>query len=474
MNHTWEFSALGLALALRQKKITPREMMMETRDRIRARNPAINGLVWQQDDGVLERELLRIERALRQPERAPPFCGVPLPIKDLADVAGWPGTMGSRACRHRIASVDNQVISRFKDAGFWLWGRSNSAEFGTLPVTENLAYGATRNPWQLDHTAGGSSGGAAALVAAGIFPLAHGSDGGGSIRIPAACCHLVGLKPSRGRVPKGPLISDVLHGFATDGVLTRTVTDTAALLDVMAWADPAAWYAAPPPATSYLQSCRTKPPRLRIGYTIAGPLSVPCAPVHEEAVAATAKTLASLGHDVREVSLPWPMRDTLGHDFIRIWRTGTAYTPPIDWSEAEPLNQKLRDQAQRQSSLEYMESVIRLQVFSRQVVAWWGKEFDLLLLPVIAIETPKIGWMFETGLTEADDLLWRASEMAPFTGWVNVTGQPAISLPTHWHHGMPVGTQLVAPPFREDLLLAVSQELQDVYQWHKTPVPEIL
>ncbi|MEN9835004.1 MAG: 6-aminohexanoate-cyclic-dimer hydrolase [Pseudomonadota bacterium] len=460
-------SALGIAAAIKARKISPVEVARHFLEEVDRLNPDINAFVWRRDADLLE-EAKAAEDAVMRGDDLAPFHGVPIPLKDLAEAVGHTVTHGSRAARSKVGRMDTAAVGLLRKAGFLFMGRTNSPEFGTLPVTENVLHGATRNPYDLTRTPGGSSGGAAAAVAAGMAPIAHASDGGGSIRIPASCCGLVGLKPSRGRIAKGPLVSEVMHGFTTDGCVSRGVADTAAVLDALSTFDPATWMTLPTPSTSYLSLLSQKAPRLRIGFTIHGPYSgVSVDQSSIDAVTRTATILSELGHDVRPVQIDWPHVDKpLARDFIAVWCTGSAYQQVQDWSEVEPLNQALKEMCQRQSSFDYTQAVLRLQIFARKILASWGENFDLLLSPTLAIEPPPIGWLYASGLKDAEDLLWRCTEMVPFTGWCNVTGQPAISLPTYTApSGLPVGVQIVAPPAREDLLLMIGAELEEVCGW---------
>lgn len=468
-------SALSLAEAIRKKTLSPTEAMNHYLERIDELNPKLNAFTWVRNRDELAIEAKAAEKTVMRGGELPPFFGVPLPIKDLTEVAAWPYTLGSKGARNKTGQVDATVVQKLRAAGFILMGRTNSPEFGTLPVTENELYGATRNPWDLTRTPGGSSGGAAAAVASGMAPAAHASDGGGSIRIPASCTGLVGLKASRGRIPKGPLIGNPMLGFPTDGSLTRTVADTATMLDAMAGFDPNSWYGAPPHPRSYLEEACTKPPRLKIAFTTKGPVDVPVAASAVVALDRTVKMLEDMGHHVFEAPPIWPQTGhNLGEDFLAVWCTGAAYVDVPCWEDVEPINKGLRECALAQSSFEYERTVIRLQAFSRAVVRQWGQSFDLLLTPSIAMEPPPIGWLYETGVTDVKALLWRCTEMVPYSGWCNVTGQPAISLPVHMSEaGLPVGVQLVGPPFGEHVLLQVASELESACGWHKRSPPGI-
>lgn len=460
-------SALELAAAIKKKDLSPVEVVDAYLNQIQSLNPDLNALIWLRND-KLRQEAKVAEAAIMQGRELPAFHGVPIPIKDLTEVKGEPHTLGSKAALDKVGKIDSATVTKIRNAGFLFMGRTNSPELGTLPVTENKAYGASKNPWDLSLTPGGSSGGAAAAVASGMAPIAHASDGGGSIRIPAACCGLVGLKASRGRVAKGPVVSDILHGFSTDGCVSRTVADTAAFLDVLAKYDPHAWYNAPKFEGSYLAQVDKKPKPLRIAFSTSGPIKAQAQKICLEAVEKTAKLLAEMGHEVFEQTPHWNDADgeQLAKDFFSIWYTGTAYADISDWSKLEPHNAGLREKGFAQNSIEYIQALIRLQVFSRKTVVSWGRDFDILISPTLAMEPPKIGWVFATNETEPTKLLWRCTEMVPFTGWVNVTGQPAISLPMHTTEtGLPIGVQLVGSPFREDELIQVAKQLEDAVAW---------
>jgi len=459
-------SALDLANAIKRKDLSPVEAVQACLAVVDRKNPTLNAIIWRRDEELL-REARAAEAALMRGEATGAFFGVPLPIKDLTEVRGERVTHGSRITRDKIGRYDATVIQLLRQAGFLFMGRTNAPEFGTMPVTENELYGATRNPWNPAHTPGGSSGGAAAAVASGMAWIAHASDGGGSIRIPAACTGLVGLKPSRGRVPKGPFLSEVLHGFTTDGCVSTTIADTAAFLDAISDCDPNAWYGVPKPATSFLAASARQPRRLKIGFTTQGPLTTTPSASVVDAVTKTATLLATLGHEVYEATVDWSLEsEQLARDFLAVWCTSTAYYNFSDWSELEPLNQSLREMAARQSSAAYTQAVVRLQMFSRRVVNHWGRDFDLLLTPTIACEPPPIGWLMADAPGDVEHFSRQCQSFVPYLGWCNITGQPAISLPTAVAaSGLPVGAQLVGPPYGEDLLLMVGRELEEALDW---------
>jgi len=458
-------SGLEIAAAIRCGELDPVEAIDSCLSRIDALNPQLNAVVWRCDEQARS-AAAKAREAVSRKEPLGPLHGVPIPIKDLTDVEGWDTTFGSRGAIGRVAEVTSHVAQALRDAGAILLCRTNTPEFGTVCVTENEVYGATRNPWNTEHSPGGSSGGAAAAVASGMVPIAHANDGGGSIRIPASCCGLVGLKPSRGRVPMGPLVSDVMHGGCVEGTVTRTVADTAAALDAIARFDPGAWYNAPAPQRPFLQEVGAAVGRLRIAFTCTAPTGVPVSAECVAAVDKTAKLLSGLGHEVFERAPQWPEPSDLIPSFMVVWNTGSAYWDIRDWSKIEPLNAELRNQARAMDSLSYVQGLLHLQILSRRLVASWGRDFDMLLTPTMATEPPKVGELWEGMEADPGLPLHRASLMCPFTPLFNVSGQPAISLPMHWTPaGLPIGVQLVGKPWGEAQLLRVAAQLEQAAPW---------
>lgn len=459
-------SAVSLAKAIRDKQVSPLEAVDAYLARIDALNPKLNAVIWRRDE-ELRREAAAVGEAIAAGEAVGPLAGVPIPIKDLNDVEGWPTTYGSRAAEGRVATVTSHVAQALRDAGALLMCRTNTPEFGSVAVTENLLYGATRNPYDLNRTPGGSSGGAAACVAAGLAPVAHANDGGGSIRIPASCCNLVGLKPSRGRVPSGPLVCDVMHGGAVEGAVTRTVADTALILDAISGFDPGAWYNAPRPERPYMDEIGRPPGRLRIGFTTVAPTGVETSPDCIDAVHAAAKVLEGLGHEVFEAAPDFPTPEEVLPSFLVVWNTGSQYWDVADYTKVEPVNAMLRGEAAKMNSLEYVEGVLNLQMITRRIVASWGRDFDLLLTPTLATLPPEIGYLWEGEAAENPGLsMMRAAESAAYTALFNVTGQPAISLPMHaGASGLPVGVQLVGGPWDEAGLLRIGAQLEEAAPW---------
>jgi amidase len=392
-----------------------------------------------------------------------PFYGVPIAIKDLTDVAGLPTTYSCRAYAQNVATVDAAVARNIKDAGFVVLGKTNTPEFGTIAQTESELNGACLNPWDVTRTPGGSSGGAAAAVASGMLPVAHGSDGGGSIRIPASCCGLVGIKPSRGRVSPAPYVSGSL-GLGTSGPLARTVRDAAALLDVMRGYEPGDFYVAPVPPRPYLDECDEPAGELRIAVATTPPVDVPVDAECIAAVRAAAELLTGLGHDVVEATPPWEIPEMI-LSFIRVWQVGPATAGVDDLSLLEPINRALAEQARATPSPDYGAAIMQLQAITRRVVAFWD-EFDVVITPTLAMQPVPIGWTWEDTDGDALQAFARQTLFTPYTALVNVTGQPATSLPLHVAPGgLPVGVQFIGRPFDEATLIRLAAQIEEAAPW---------
>jgi amidase len=358
-----------------------------------------------------------------------------------------------------VPNFDLAVVRRLKEAGFVVVGKTNTPEFGTVAFTESELNGATRNPWNTELTPGGSSGGAAAALAAGLVPAAHATDGGGSIRIPASCCGLFGLKPSRGRVSGAPFGS--LEGLSTAGPLTRTVEDAAHLLDVIAGYEPGDPWWAPPPERPFAETTPEPPPRLRVAVTSAPPIDVPIAPECIRALAEAATLLADLGHDVRDGCPAWHEPD-LFLTFIEVWQVGPTLHP-VDESLMTPLNRGLAESARASSAADYARAVARLQMLARRIVAFWS-DVDVVLTPTLALTPVPIGW--QDAVTGAIEQLLRNTEFTPFTAVANLTGLPAMSLPLHWSEsGLPIGVHAIGPPAGDALLLRLAAEVEAAHPW---------
>ena len=423
--------------------------------RIAQLDPQLNSFVT-----VRSEEAIADARAADAASSKAPFHGVPIAIKDLTATAGIRTTYSSRAYADYVPDFDTAVVRRLREAGFVILGKTNTPEFGTTAFTESELNGVTRNPWNPERTPGGSSGGAAAALAAGLLPVAHGTDGGGSIRIPASCCGVFGLKPSRGRISPAPFTS--LEGLSTSGPLSRTVEDAAALLDVLAGYEPGDPSWAPPPERPFADEVGEPPGLLRIAVTSAPPVETPVDPECVTALTSAAELLAELGHEVVEATPPWTEPD-LALTFIAVWQVGPALHPVDDLSQMTPLNRGLVEFARVSSAADYARAVVRLQAIARRTVAFWSG-FDVVLTPTLALPPVPIGW--QGAVDGAIEQLLRNTVFTPFTAIANLTGLPAVSLPLHWSaEGLPIGVQAIGPPAGDALLLRLAAQVEEAQPW---------
>jgi amidase len=382
-------------------------------------------------------------------------------VKDLTDTAGVRTTYSSRAYADYVPSADAAVVRRMREAGFVVLGKSNTPEFGSTAVTESLLNGACRNPWDPSRTPGGSSGGAAAAVAAGVLPLAHGSDGGGSIRIPASCCGVFGIKPSRGRVSPAPFTSGSLE-LSQSGPLSVSVRDAAAFLDVLAGYEPGDAQWAAPPERPFREEVGEWPGALRIAFTTTPPIDYPVDTRVAAVAHRAADALATLGHEVVEATPPWTGQPVLAL-FERLWAVGPALYPG-DPSQFEPLNRWLAERAHAQTSVEYSQAVLALQRLARAVVGFFYEHaFDAVLTPGLALLPVPVGWVFEP--EDPAEQFERGGELTPFTPIVNVTGQPAMTVPFGVVDGLPVGVQVIGRPADEATLFRLAAQLEGAHPW---------
>ncbi|MHB8340206.1 MAG: amidase, partial [Mycobacteriales bacterium] len=361
------------------------------------------------------------------------------------------------------------VVAALRRAGFVLAGRTNTPEFGPLPVTENLRYGVTRNPWDPDRTPGGSSGGAAAAVAAGMFPIAHGSDGGGSLRIPASCTGLVGLKASRGRVPSR---FNQWEGALVEGALTRDVRDAAALLDAVCGPDPGSWYNAPAPQRPFAAEVGQDPGRLRIALQTEAPFGLSVHPFCVVAAERAADMLAGAGHVVTHARLDLLTQAALV-GFVHLIDAGLAAYPGVDWSKAEPHIQAAHRRGLAVDSIRYAAAVQELESFSRELTNAWGRDFDVLLTPTMTIPPPRAGRVLQMAHADPDGAPPPVLAMTAFTMPASLAGLPAISLPTYVAPGgLPIGIMLVAGPWQEALLLRLAGQVEQLLPWGDRRPPQ--
>jgi amidase len=449
------------ARSIRSGDLSSVELVQLYLDRIERLDPSLNAFVT-----VRGEEALADARASDDGGGDAPFRGVPIAIKDLTATAGIRTTYSCRAFVGYVPDFDTAVVRRILDAGFVILGKTNTPEFGTVAFTESELNGDTRNPWDSALTPGGSSGGAAAALASGLVPVAHGTDGGGSIRIPASCCGVFGLKPSRGRVSAAPFTS--LEGLSTAGPLSRSVEDAAALLDVLAGPEPGDpwWLPLPPRPFASLLAEESRP--LRVAVTTSPPLSATVEPDCVAAVRSAAALLEDLGHSVTDAAPPWG-EDELFDDFITVWQVGPTLYPAAD-DLLTPLNRELAARARATSAADYAAAVVRLQASARRIVSFWDGA-DVVLTPTLALPPVPIGWQHEDADGALEELR-RNTVFTPFTAVANLTGLPAMSLPLHGTGtGLPVGVQAIGPPAGDALLLRLAAQLERARPWHENRPP---
>jgi amidase len=453
-------SALQLAKALRAREISAVELLDACLAAVDARNPELNAVTWRNDEQARD-DAAQADRRIADGDAAA-FLGVPLPIKDLTPVAGWPVTYGSNGAPEGPSQDSELVVDALAAAGFVLCARTNTPEFGVITAAENSRHGISRNPWDTNRSPGGSSGGAAAAVAAEMFPIAHANDGGGSIRIPASYCGLVGLKPSRGRVPR---LAQSWLGAVVEGVVARTVADSAAVLDAIAYPDRLSWYNAPPPRRPFTEEVREAPGQLRIGLMAQAPLGIPTDDACVAGARATAAKLEGLGHLIEEVEVP-TISEAMIPSFIALTQAGLADYDGVDWSKVEPHIAHQRQLASETGAYDYVLAARTLELLSRQEVARWGRDFDVLLTPTSAILPPVAGATMQAQHATPEAPVLDVVASVSFTAFGNVTGLPAVSLPLHWtDEDVPVGVQLTAGPWEEASLIRLSAQLEQALPW---------
>ncbi|HEU0102149.1 MAG TPA: amidase [Mycobacteriales bacterium] len=453
-----DLTALEQGAAVRAGEVTALELVEHYAARIERLDGELGAFVTLTVDAAREQA--------RRPLPAGPLAGVPTGIKDLNLTSGVPTGFGSRAMQGFVPAVDDHVVEKLRDAGLISLGKTATPEFGLPCYTETAVGPPTRNPWDLSLSAGGSSGGAGAAVAAGLLPVAQGSDGGGSLRIPGSVNGLVGLKVSRGRISRGPVNGDIT-GLAWDGPLGRTVRDAAAMLDVLAGPMPGDPHWAPPPEQSFLSACSRPPGRLRVGRTRT-PV-VEGAVVHPhvvEAYDAASGLLAELGHEVTDIDPPYGPE--LVPSFEVLWSVSAAGVPVAAEREGEllPLTRWLRERGRALSARQFTAAVAAVQSATRAGIRATSA-YDVLLLPTLAQPPAPIGWFSAAGDgSDPAAEFARMKQWTPFTALFNATGQPAVSLPLHLSPaGLPIGVMLVGRPADEVTLLSLSAQLEAARPW---------
>lgn len=456
-------SALEQAQLVRRRQVSPLELTQLYLERIQQLDSRLGSFFTVTADRALDDARAKTEQLANAEAELPPFFGVPISIKDLNSVAGVRCTFGSKVMLDNTATYDDAVTTRIKRAGFVILGKTATPEMGSLPYTEPEAFPPTRNPWNLDFTAGGSSGGAAASVAAGLSALAQGSDGAGSIRGPAFCCGLVGIKPARGRVSYAP-IGDALGGAATNGTLARTVADAAALLDVMSGYVTGDPYWLPDPNPAFVQAARQieglRSHRIAFSTEIS-PIGA-ADPVCQQAVLDTVHQLEGLGHQLEQNS---PDCTELIEPFTLVWRTGVSAfgLPP---AAMQPFNRWLFEHAD--SSGDYQRALWAMQGFARRATAFFDR-YDALVLPVYLHPPIRVGEWASLSPTETLTNIIRWIAPCPLA---NAAGLPAIAIPTGFSaEGLPIGVQIVGRPAAEATIIALAAQLETVQPWsqHRPP-----
>lgn len=482
------YDGLGLAELVAQKQVHPTELLQLAMERSQQSNPSLNAIIIPMHDHAKNRA---------QDTLSGPFAGVPFLVKDLfQEYAGYPTSFGCQAFKRvgHIAEQNAEIVNRWEKTGILTFGRTNTPEFGIKGITEPDAWGACRNPWNLKHNSGGSSGGSASAVTAGIVPIAGAGDGGGSIRIPASYCGLFGLKPSRGRTPWGPEMSEAMHGAAVQHVLTKTVRDSAAMLDATHGAEHSSLFKIEQPNQSYLTCIQQPVKKLKIAFSTQSPIGTSVSQDAIDAVQHTARLLESLGHTVVEAQ---PKIDgmSLARDFITTWFSQFSYMlehikqqVPTTADDFELDSLALAAFGAKTTALEYIHNLNNWGVYVTQMNQFFD-DYDLYLTPATASVAPKNGqiampaWqkpilksLLKVGKAHLlaqgklvdkivkDNLSW-----VPFTQLANITGLPAMSVPLYWNaDNLPLGSQFIAPFAREDVLLQLAAQLEQAQPWfHK-------
>lgn len=457
--------AMAQAELVRKGQVTPKELVKAAIERLECLNPTLNLVVTPMYDLALE----AAQRDLPQS----PLAGVPFLLKDLiASYGGVRQTEGSAFLQTYVPEHDSELVRRLKRAGLIIMGKTNTPEFGNASTVEPVLFGPSRNPWNLDRTTGGSSGGSAAAVAAGMVSIAHGNDGGGSIRIPASCCGVFGLKPTRARNPLGPDYGDIFCGLVAEHALTRSVRDSAALLDVTSGYAPGDPYSAPPPTRPFFEEVGADPGRLRIAFSVVAPTGVSVHPDCRQAAYEAAELCTDLGHELVEAA-PDLDAQMLMERYFMLWADGNAWmidawarrtgkTPTPD--QFEPLTWALQKLGRSRSAAEHLLTLQDLQRAARDIIRFF-MDYDVWLTPTLAEPPVPLG----TFNAPSDNPLWvcqRDGEFTPFTPIANITGQPAMSVPLYWtHDGLPVGTHFVGRFGDEATLFRLAAQLEQARPW---------
>ena len=480
MDELVAYDAMGLGELIREGEITPAELLETTIQRIEKVNPKLNAIIHKLYDQARTAAANLSSGTKGKKTKDSVFCGVPFLLKDLiAECKDTPFNEGSLAVQGYVSKLDSEIVKRHKASGLIIVGKTNTPEFGILTTTEPSIYGPTFNPWDPSLTPGGSSGGSAAAVAAGIVPMAHGNDGGGSIRIPASCCGLFGLKPTRGRNPLGPLFGDIGGGIVHEHALTRTVRDSAALLDATSGPDLGDPYAAPPSERPFLEEMGRDVGRLKIGFLSSIPdgwnEDTDLHPDCVNAVQDAARLCETLGHNLEEVDpakLSHPkIPEFFGNIFSCFVGHVVAYWErelgkKIGQNELETITWYSYQAGLKRTGANYLIAVEEIQRFSRKIARWYHEgHYDLLLSPTMRIPPTKLG-AFKATPDDPYRWLQLALSMVAFTRTQNITGQPAMSVPLYWNEdNIPIGVQFAGRFGDEATLFRLAAQLEQARPW---------
>jgi len=460
-----KYDALGLAELIARKQITPAELLNAVRQRVETTNAKLNAFCYLFFD--------KAEEQIKNGLGDGPFRGVPFALKDLGQyLKGTITSVGSRVWKDQVADYDSTLVTRYKQSGLVIFGKTTSPELGLTTTTESVLYGQTRNPWDLERTSGGSSGGASSAVASRILPMAHASDGGGSIRIPASCCGLFGLKPTRGRVPMGPAQFEGWNGLSAHHAVTISVRDSAALLDVSSGAELGSPYFPPPQQRPFLKEVGVDPGKLRIALITDSPAGTPVDPECKSAAAEAAKLCESLGHKVEETKWPIDTAMTRGA-FLTIINVSVARTlddaektlgRPVTDKDVEPVTWAMAQQGRNVSSVAYSRAIGAIHQVGL-TMAKFQQAYDVILNPTLGKPPVPLG-LLSLSPKDMQTFTKAITEFSPFTSVYNVTGQPSMSVPLHWTpDGLPVGVMFSARFGDEATLFRLASQLEKAKPW---------
>jgi len=460
-----KYDALGLAGLIAKKQITPAELLNAVRQRVEATNAKLNAFCYLFFD--------KAEEQIKNSLSDGPFRGVPFALKDLGQyLKGTITSVGSRVWKDQVADYDSTLVTRYKQAGLVIFGKTASPELGLTTTTESVLYGQTRNPWDMERTSGGSSGGASAAVASRVLPMAHASDGGGSIRIPAACCGLFGMKPTRGRVPMGPGQFEGWNGLSAHHAVTISVRDSAALLDVSSGAELGSPYFPPPQQRPFLKEVGVDPGKLRIALITDSPAGTPVDPECKRAAAEAAKLCESLGHKVEEAK--WPMDTALmRRAFLTIINVSVARTlddaektlgRPVTDKDVESVTWAMAQQGRNVNSVAYSRAIATIHQVGL-TIAKFQQTHDVILNPTLGKPPVPLG-VLSLSPKDMQSFTKEITEFGPFTSVYNVTGQPSMSVPLYWTpDGLPVGVMFSARFGDEATLFRLASQLEKAKPW---------